>query len=306
MSEAAMRRGLERLFERRVSFDEPLSRHTSMRVGGPADALAEAWGEEELVGLLALCRSSASPLLVVGGGNNLIVRDGGFRGIAVKLGGRLAEARFEGLLARAGGGAALGGLAAEAIRRGLAGLERLAGIPGTVGGAVRMNAGAFGAAIGDLTTWARLADADGVRRVEGRDMGFGYRRCEAAASGVVVEAGFVLGPSDPRRLAAEAEACAARRDARLPKEPNAGCVFRNPGEGPAAGELIDRAGFRGAREGGAEVHPAHANVIVNRGGATAADVLALMRRIADRIREEGGISLEPEVVVVGEEAAAGA
>lgn len=303
MRDALLKKGLLEIFGDRVRFDEPLSAYTSMRVGGPADALVEVGGEGELEALLAICAARGTPFLALGGGTNLIVRDGGFRGVAAKIGGRLTEIRFGDRGARAGGGAPLGALVAEGLRCGLAGLERLAGIPGTVGGAVRMNAGAGGAAIGDAVAWARLADGAGGRRVEGREMGFGYRECAAARGAVVVEAGFALAPGEPASLRAEADACAKRRAAWLPAEPNAGCVFKNPAGGPSAGELIERLGLKGAREGGAAVHPGHANVVVNRGRATAADVLSLMRRVRADVRRATGVDLEPEVVVVGEDPA---
>lgn len=301
MRDAALRGRLRELFGARVRFDEPLARHTSLRVGGAADAWVEAETEEELRRLLSLCAAHGAPFLAVGGGTNLLVRDGGFRGVAARLAGGLAETRFDGREAVSGGGAWLQALVEGALRRGLGGLERLAGIPGTVGGAVRMNAGAGGAAIGDRVAWARLLDPSGaVRRLRGTAMGFVYRGCVAAREAVVVEVGLALVSGDPSVLAAEAEARVRSRAACLPEEPSAGCVFRNPPGGPPAGLLIERLGLKGAREGGAAVHARHANVIVNRGSATAADVLSLMRLIEERVREATGTVLVPEVVVEGE------
>ena len=301
MRDAALQGRLRELFGARVRFDEPLALHTSLRIGGAAEAWVEAETEEELRQLLSLCAERGAPFLAVGGGTNLLVRDGGFRGVAARLAGRLAETRFDGREAVSGGGARLQTLVAGALRRGLAGLERLAGIPGTVGGAVRMNAGAGGAAIGDRVAWARLLDPSGAaRRVEGTAMGFGYRECGAARRAVVVEVGLALVPGDPSALAAEAEARLRSRAERLPAEPSAGCVFRNPPGGPPAGALIERLGLKGAREGGAAVHARHANVIVNRGSATAADVLSLMGLIEERVREATGTVLVPELVVEGE------
>lgn len=301
MRDVALRRGLLEIFGTRVRFDEPLSAHTSMRVGGAADAWVETDTEEELRRLFALCAEHGAPFLAVGGGTNLIVRDGGFRGVAVALGGRLAEARFEGRGVVSGGGAPLGALVAGALARGLAGLERLEGIPGTVGGAVRMNAGVGGATIGDRVAWARLLDPSGAaRRIEGAAMGFGYRGCAAARDAVVVEVGLALAAGDAESLRAAAGECMRRRAEWLPEEPNAGCVFRNPPGGPPAGVLIERLGLKGARAGGAAVHARHANVIVNLGSATASDILSLMQLIVDRVRGATGTALEPEVVVVGE------
>lgn len=306
MLDRGTRGELGRLFGARVRFDEPLSLHTSMGVGGPADAWVEVAEEAECSALCALCRSRGVAMLIVGGGTNLIVRDGGFRGVAAKLSGRLGRIRAAGDGTVAGGGAPLPALVEDAARRGLAGIERLAGIPGTVGGAIRMNAGAHGASIGDAVAWARLMDGEGrARTAEGGAMGFSYRRCEAARGAMVIEAALRLIPASPGTVRAAVREAEARRSAWLPAEPNSGCVFLNPPGGPSAGEIIDRLGLKTEREGAAAVHARHANVIVNRGGAKARDVIALMRRIRDRVAEETGTVLVPELVVVGEDPARG-
>ena len=294
---------LIRIFGQRVKIGEPLSRHTWMRVGGPADALIEIRDENELGELDGVCRRGAIPILPLGGGANIIVRDGGWRGVAVRLcGAYFMRIEISGERVLSGSGVSLAALIAETVSRSLGGIEYLAGIPGTVGGAVRMNAGARGVAFGDLVEAVRVMDLKGaIRRVEQLALGFSYRRCAAAMDGIVLSAELKLVEGDrteiERRLKHSREAHASA----LPPEPSAGCVFRNPPSGCPAGELIEQLGLKGTHSGGAVVSERHANVIVNRDGATARDVLSLMELIRKRAREDRGIDLESEVVVVGEE-----
>lgn len=287
----------------RVRFKEPLSRHTWMRIGGPADAFVEVQDENELRELVRLCRSGAIPFLPLGGGANLIVRDGGWRGVVVKLGGdHFTRTEIRGERVHAGAGVSLAALIDETIRHSLSGLECLAGIPGTVGGAVRMNAGAHGVAFGERVDAARVMDRHGrSRRLKQSAMGFSYRGCAAAMDGVVLSVELKLREGNRAEIEERCVRYRAERASVLPSEPSAGCVFKNPAEGRSAGELIEQLGFAGARSGGALVSERHANVIVNGGGATARDVLALMELITKRARDDRGIDLEPEVIVVGEE-----
>ncbi len=277
-----------------------------MRIGGPADALVEVRDENELGEMVRLCRREAIPFLPIGGGANLIVRDGGWRGVVIKLGGdHFTRIEVSGERVLAGAGASLASLIDEAVRHSLSGLECLAGIPGTVGGAVRMNAGAKGAAFGDRMDAARVMDRDGrTHRIAKRAMGFSYRGCTAAVDGVVLDVELRLEEGNRAEIEARCARRRAERASALPSEPSAGCVFKNPSEGSSAGELIEQLGLAGARSGGALVSERHANVIVNGGGATARDVLALMKLIMKRAREDRRIDLEPEVIVVGEEGAA--
>jgi UDP-N-acetylenolpyruvoylglucosamine reductase len=286
----------------RVKFDEPLSRHTWMGIGGPADAFVEVHDEDELGRLVRLCRRDAIPILPLGGGANLIVRDGGWRGVAVRLDGdRFMQIEISGVRVLAGARVTLTALIAETVRRSLSGLEHLAGIPGTVGGAVRMNAGARGVAFGDLVEAARVMDIGGnTRRVERCELGFSYRRCSAAMDGIVLDAELKLAEGERAEIERRFKHFQGARASALPSEPSAGCVFRNPPSGRPAGELIERLGLKGMRSGGAVVSERHANVIVNEGGATARDVLSLMEIIRKRALESRGVDLESEVVVVGE------
>lgn len=294
---------LEEIVGPRVRFNEPLSRHTWIGVGGPADAFVEALSEDELRGLLHVCRARHIPLLLLGGGANLIVRDGGWRGVVVRLGGNhftRIEIRGESVLA--GGGVCLAALTDEMIRRSLSGPEYLAGIPGTVGGATRMNAGAHGVTFGELVDAASMMDRRGLtRRVERSAMGFSYRGCAAAGDGVVLSVELKLREGERSEIEERFSRCRDARASALPAEPSAGCVFKNPVAGCSAGELIEQLGLKGARSGGALVSERHANVIVNRGGATARDVLALMELIREKAREDRGIDLEPELIIVGED-----
>ena len=298
------RRELEALLGDRVRFDAPLAAVTAMGVGGPADALADVADERELGALLALCRRAGLPILVVGAGTNLVVRDGGWRGVALRLRGpRFLGITVEGTRIAAGSGAPLGELISRAAAASLTGPEFLAGIPGTVGGAVRMNAGARGRETGEWVEEALLMGPDGTaRRLPGHRMGFSYRECAALRGAVLLEVVMRCERGDAREIESRRRAFAAEHARRLPAGAHAGCVFKNPAGGPPAGVLLERAGLKGARIGGAVVSGLHANVIVNEGGATAADVRALIDMMRNRVAAESGIELEMEIVVSGEEA----
>lgn len=281
--------------------DEPMARHTSLKVGGPADLFAIPADLADLEALLAVLAANGIPWLAVGGGYNLLVRDGGIRGVVVSL------ARLHNLEHLAGGrlrvaaGVTTARLSAFAADHELAGLEFLAGIPGTVGGALRMNAGAHGGAtlerVAELTTIR--AGALTVRPRQ--ELVYGYRFLELAAGEIVVEALFQLEPGSAAEIGARIAACREQREASQKVGfPNAGSFFKNP-PGEAAWRLIDAAGLRGVQIGGAQVSEIHANFLVNRGGATAADFLQLVARIKDEVLLKMGITLEPEVQIVGEE-----
>ena len=295
---------LQKIGGDRVRLDEPLSTHTSMRVGGPASAFIEVESEGVLRELILLCRGNAIPFLIMGGGTNLIVRDGGWRGVVVKLVGKqLEQIEVEGERVVGGGGARLPALVEESVRHSLSGLETLAGIPGTVGGAVRMNAGAYGASFGDCIGEVCVMAPDGsIRADAGGSMGFSYRECRSLGERIVL--GVTMGLRRGEKIIIEQKyaQCLRERASWLPRVPSAGCVFRNPPSGLTAGELIDQLGLKGTRCGAAAVYDRHANIIVNEGGASSRDVLELMSRVRERVREARGITLEPELVIVGEDA----
>jgi len=280
---------------------QPLARLTTLRIGGPAELLVEAASARAVGAAVRACRETGTPLLVVGLGSNVLVPDEGLDGVVLRLTGDLRRARVRGSRISAGGGIPLAQVARRAARAGLAGLEALSGFPSTVGGAVRMNAGAYGTEMRDVLRSVLVIDRDGERRrLAVEELGAGYRRTRLCESGeIVVRALFELAPGDPRELLARIEELNAKRWKALPSGvPNAGSIFRNPA-GDFAGRLIEACGMKGRRQGGAAISERHANVIVNEGGATARDVLALMRAARDEVATRFGVELEPEVVLVG-------
>jgi UDP-N-acetylenolpyruvoylglucosamine reductase len=284
-----------------VRTDEPLARRTTLRVGGCADVLVEPAGEEDLALVLSEARNLGVPWRVLGRGSNLLVRDGGLRGLVICLA-HAAFGRIEGSGSwlRCGAGARLKDVAAEARRRALAGLEFLSGIPGSVGGALRMNAGAWNTATFERLESIRYMAPDGtVRECPAAEVPAAYRRCELFRDHLALAAVFRGEPSTREAVEERLNDLNRRRWASQPAAPSAGCIFKNPAAIPA-GRLIDELGLKGTRIGGAAVSTVHGNFIVNEGEATAADVLALIEFIRRTAREARGIELETEVEIVGE------
>ena len=281
--------------------DEPLSRHTSLKVGGPADLFITPADLADLQALLAQLAATGIPYLVIGGGYNLLVRDGGCRGVVISLKNLARLELLAGNLIVAGAGATTGALVRFAEENSLAGLEFLSGIPGTVGGALSMNAGAHGETILErLETLTTLRGGE-VRVARQAELEYGYRRLTLAPGEIVIAAALRLAEGSPAEIEGRIEAFLAhRRNAQRVSHPSAGSFFRNP-PGEPAWRLIDEAGLRGFRVGGAQVAEAHANFLVNRGGATARDFLELARIIKEKVRERSGITLEEEVRIVGED-----
>lgn len=300
---AAGIRAVARSPETALRVREPMSRHTYMKVGGAADVYVEPAAVEDLAAVLSLAGERGWPLLIVGNGSNLVVRDGGIRGIVMRLGApvfrRIERRGAAGI--RAGAGASLRAVVRHAQAWGIGGLEFLEGIPGSVGGALRMNAGAMGSEMERVVRGVDAVDAGGaVRRFDPSMLGFRYRACDGLGDACVTGVEFEGRPSAPEEVGVRVSGCEKRRRAAQPAGPSAGCTFRNPPEIPA-GRLIEELGLKGLRHGGASVSRVHGNFIVNDGGASAADVLWLIRRIRDEARRERGIELETEVVVVGED-----
>ena len=284
-----------------IRLDEPLAKHTTLRVGGPADVYVEPVSEEDLAGIVKCCSARGVPFFVVGRGSNLLVRDGGFRGVMVCL----ANANFgrieiDGERLRCGAGAKLKNVAVEAKRSGLSGVEFLEGIPGSVGGALRMNAGAMGAQTFDVVELVRLMDFDGnVRELAPKEMTVEYRNCATLKDHIAMSAVFKCKPAPRGEIEARMKAFSEKRWESQPAAPSAGCMFKNPGQIPA-GKLVDELGLKGARVGGARVSAEHGNFIVNDGAATARDVLELINLLKRRAKAERGIELQTEVEIIGE------
>ncbi len=280
----------------RLRENVPLAPRTTLRIGGPARWFAEVSTEPALAAVRRAVLEAGLPLLPLGKGSNLLVPDAGFGGVVLVLVGELAGHRFDGSILAAGGGAPLMGLALASRDAGLSGLEALSGITSTLGGAVRINAGAYGTEIFDLLEEVTTVDAEG--RVQARSAGSierGYRWSGlSGGSEIVSSARLRLVPKARNEIAARLAEVAALRRKALPAEPNAGSVFRNP-PGDHAGRLLEACELKGRREGGAEVSLRHANVIVNRGGATAADVRALLGAMKAAVKERFGIDLVPEL-----------
>ena len=281
-----------------VRLHEPMSRHTSFRIGGPADAYVEPENVEALRVLMERARKAKIPVFVMGG-TNLLVRDGGIPGIVMRLMKLDRIQELEGGVLYAEAGVGMPRLLKYAMQRGLAGLEFAAGIPGTVGGAVFMNAGTRWGEMKDIVRKVRMVTSTGeILELSSDEAGFDYRRSRLP-HGVVVGVWLGLKPGDKTRIETTVREWLLRRKATQPIEmPNAGCVFKNPG-GESAGRLIEEVGLKGAHKGDAQVSMKHANFIVNRGHATAGDVLDLIRLVGKTVEEKVGVTLELEVKIVG-------
>lgn len=282
----------------------PLARLTTVRTGGPADYYARPDSTERLVALLRWADSEGLEVGVIGSGSNLLVADAGFHGLAMKLDGPLALAEREDARLLCGGGARLPSVSARAAREGLAGLEFGVNIPGTVGGAVKMNANAYGGDLSRVLEWVEVATPAGADRRPPADLGFSYRRSNLGPREVVARASFGLEPADPAEVKATLADMRSRRRAAQPSGIKTfGSTFKNPddprAEGRSAGVLLDEAGCRGLAVGGARLSPVHANFVENAGGATTADVVALMAEARRRVRECFGVDLEAEVQTLG-------
>jgi UDP-N-acetylmuramate dehydrogenase len=296
----------------RVGVAVPLAGFTTLGVGGTADFFVETRDTGEVIKALEVARAANVPVTVIGGGSNLLVADDGVRGLVVRLRGGTIEAVSERLV-RADAGVTLNALIRWTLARGRAGLEAWVGTPGTIGGAIHGNAHYGGRVIGDLIDHVRVAGPDGsLRDVARADMAFGYDSSRLQATGeVLLWAVFDLAPgASVAELRKVARGSLARRRQTQPLDvPTAGCVFRNPdpskelipaGVPPSAGALIDRAGLKGNRIGGASVSATHANFIVNDGGARAADILSLMRLCQREVFERFGVRLCEEIVLLGD------
>ena len=284
--------------------DYPLARLTTVRTGGHADWFARPDTAERLAALLRWAHENRAEVGVVGSGSNLLVADDGFRGLVLKLDGELTKIERDGEGLLCGGGARLPKASATAAQEGLSGLEFGVNIPGTVGGAVKMNANAYGGDLSRVLDWVEIASPEGVGRRRPEELGFAYRRSNLGPGEVVACASFRLTPADPAAVKRTLAEMRAQRKAAQPSGIKTfGSTFKNPddprAEGRSAGMLLDAAGCRGLTVGGARFSEKHANFVENMGEATTADVVALMAEGRRRVRELTGVELEPEVQFLG-------
>lgn len=286
-----------------LRFNEPMKAHTTFQIGGPADVMALPTDSKQVGQLVTWCRSQGLPYLIMGQGSNLLVRDKGIRGVVIKLGQNFAAVKVEGQVITAQAGVRLAELAEKTVGFGLSGLEFAQGIPGSLGGTIYMNAGAYGGEMKDVVDEVEAIDDKGLLHTFSRgELDFGYRRSVFQSNGhIILTARIRLKKGEPGAIKARMEEFARRREEKQPLEyPSAGSVFRRPA-GHYVGPMVEEMGLKGCRIGGAEVSRKHAGFIINTGGATAADVLALISLIQARAQERYGIVLQPEIRIVGEE-----
>ena len=290
------------LGEAKVLVKEPMAAHTTFRIGGPADYFVMPETVEELANVLKLCREEKVPYFILGNGSNLLVGDKGFSGVVIQLYKNFDGLSVEGTRVTAKSGAMLIRVAKEAAKAGLTGLEFASGIPGTIGGAMVMNAGAYGGEMKDVVTSVTVLTKNGdIKTLSGEEMNFRYRGSVVEEEGyIVLEAVMELAEGKLEEIQARIEELSVQRRTKQPIEyPSAGSTFKRP-EGYFAGKLIQDADLRGYQVGGAQVSEKHCGFVINAGGATAADVMQLMQDVSDRVKEQFGVTLEPEVKRIGE------
>ncbi|MCR4620868.1 MAG: UDP-N-acetylmuramate dehydrogenase [Clostridiales bacterium] len=287
----------------RVRRDEPMSRHTSFKVGGNADVFCEPSCAEELARALKAAKQAGAPFTVIGNGSNLLVRDGGIRGLVIRLGDSFSAISVHGQELSVQAGAALAKLAAAAQEHALTGLEFASGIPGTVGGGLFMNAGAYDGSLSDVCTGARLLKLDTMEEAvfSASELRLGYRSSVLQQGDLIcLEAFFRLEKGDAAAIRAKMDELNRRRREKQPLNyPSAGSTFKRP-QGHFAGALIQQAGLKGLTVGGAQVSEKHAGFIINLGGATARDIIELIEKVKAQVYETSGVMLEPEVRITGE------
>ena len=286
----------------RVLLDEPMKQHTTFRVGGNADYFVIPQSAEEVKNIVALCKEADMPYYILGNGSNLLVGDKGYRGVIIQIYKEMNNIRIDGDKVIAQAGALLSRVGTATLEAELTGFEFAAGIPGTVGGAVFMNAGAYGGEMKDIIANATVLTQDGdIVTINKEDLELGYRTSVIAKKGyVVLEAEYQLQKGDKEAIRARMDELKVQRVTKQPLEyPSAGSTFKRP-EGYFAGKLIQDAGLRGFQVGGAEVSEKHCGFVINKDQATAADIQELMRQVSDKVMQEFGVKLEPEVKTLGE------
>lgn len=302
MREEIRQKFIDVLGSGRVLFDEPMSSHTTFRIGGPADIFVMPESYEQIGAVLKLCREEQLPYFILGNGSNLLVSDSGYRGVIIQMDRNMEEIRLEGNEIHACAGALLSSIAAAARNASLTGFEFAAGIPGTLGGAAVMNAGAYGGELKDVLKEVTVMTGEGeIRTIPAEKLEMGYRTSIIKTAGyLVLEAVISLEKGDQEEIRATMKQLSDKRTEKQPLDyPSAGSTFKRP-EGYFAGKLIMDSGLGGYQMGGARVSEKHCGFVINAGGATAGDVRALMDHVICTVQEKYGVTLEPEVKFLGE------
>ena len=302
MKEELRPKFIEILGNNRVLFDEPMSQHTTFRIGGPADVFVMPENYEQIREVLRLCKEEKLPFFVLGNGSNLLVSDSGYRGVIIQMDRNMEEIRLDGEEIHACAGALLSSVAVAARNASLTGFEFAGGIPGTIGGAAVMNAGAYGGELKDVLKEVTVMTREGeILTIPAEKMEMGYRTSIIKTAGyLVLEAVISLKKGDEEAIRATMKDLSERRTEKQPLDyPSAGSTFKRP-EGYFAGKLIMDSGLRGYRVGGAQVSEKHCGFVINAGGATAEDVRSLMDHVIQVVREKYGVTLEPEVKFLGD------
>lgn len=287
--------------EENIHFEELMSSHTTFRVGGPAECYIEIENAEQLQRVQRYLYQVEYPFTIVGNGSNLLVSDNGYQGIVLQIGGKMSDISVEGNVIVARAGASMAQVSAAAWKNGLTGLEFASGIPGTVGGGVVMNAGAYGGELAQVVTSVQVLNKDSeFLTLDNATMEFGYRKSTIRRQPfIVTEVTFKLTPGEPEAIKSKMDELAAKRREKQPLEfPSAGSTFKRP-EGHFAGELIMNAGLRGFQVGGARVSDKHCGFVINTGNASAADIMDVIWEVQRRVKDRFEVELEPEVVFLG-------
>ena len=298
----SIKESLSRVLEAdQIYTDEPMSRHTTFRTGGPADYLVTP-RYEQMQELVTALRAQNIPFTVIGNGSNLLVSDDGIRGVVIEIGKQMSEIMVDGDVLHAQAGALMSAIAARALEAGLGGFECEAGIPGSIGGAAVMNAGAYGGELKDVLESVEVLTPEGeLVTIPAADLDLSYRHsCIPEKGYLVVAATIRLTKADPEQIRAKMDELKEKRVSKQPLEyPSAGSTFKRP-EGYFAGKLIEDAGLRGFKVGGAQVSEKHCGFVINAGGATSTDVISLMKQVREKVKDQFGVTLEPEVKFVGD------
>lgn len=286
-----------------IRLNEPMDRHVSFKIGGPADIMVLPGSVEEIVNTVEICKKNNYPYFIMGNGTNLLVRDGGYRGVIIKIGDNMSNYNIDGEEVYGQAGILLSSLSGYTARASLEGMEFASGIPGTLGGAVAMNAGAYDGEMKDIVEWARVVTPYGdINKLSIEEMKMGYRTSLAQREGlIIVDCGMKLKKGNREEIEEKINEYSRRRKTKQPLHlSSAGSTFKRP-KGYYAGKLIEEAGLKGKKIGNAQVSDMHCGFVVNLGGASAREVLALIDYVRNEVNKKFGVELEPEVKIIGED-----